>query len=125
MQRLRKRLEVVQAREQRAGGSTRPKSSAASRRARVERSRQRAEQAKAGVDQVEAEEGTDELEDETADDIATDEVEGFAGISAPLGVFGVLGNHDYRERIHCLECDAEPSSDTVSPFPSFSHRTPT
>jgi large subunit ribosomal protein L22 len=58
------RLAVVQARQ--AGGSSRPSSSAASRRARVERSRQRAQAAREGVDAVDA--------DETAEDAAaTDE----------------------------------------------------
>jgi large subunit ribosomal protein L22 len=63
------RLAVVQARQ--AGGSARPSSSAASRRARVERSRQRAQAARDGVDAVEADESA---EDATDEELAADEL---------------------------------------------------
>ena len=63
------RLEVIRAREERAGGG-RPQSSAAGRRARVERSRQKA-----------SDEATDEVDDDVVDaviddDSAVDEVAG-------------------------------------------------
>jgi large subunit ribosomal protein L22 len=63
------RIAVIQARQERAGGSTgrgRPQSSAASRRARVERSRQQA----AGTDSTE-----EVLDAEIVDDEATDAVD--------------------------------------------------
>jgi large subunit ribosomal protein L22 len=69
------RIEIITARQERAGGSTgrgRPQSSSASRRARVERSRQQAGGAEEVIDAIDADE---EIEDaEITDDEATDEV---------------------------------------------------
>lgn len=72
------RIEILTARQERAGGSTgrgRPQSSSASRRARVERSRQQAagETDTSDDDVVDAEIVDDET-DETTDDEITDEV---------------------------------------------------
>jgi large subunit ribosomal protein L22 len=64
------RIAVIQARQERAGGSTgrgRPQSSAASRRARVERSRQQAAESTDTTDEV--------LDAEIVDDEATDAVD--------------------------------------------------
>jgi large subunit ribosomal protein L22 len=65
------RIAIIQARQERAGGSTgrgRPQSSAASRRARVERSRQQAAETTGATDEVlDAEIVDDETTDETVD----------------------------------------------------------
>jgi large subunit ribosomal protein L22 len=80
------RIAVIQARQERAGGSTgrgRPQSSAASRRARVERSRQQAagtETTDTGDDVVDAEIVDDETTDETVD---TTESEAMESAEAP------------------------------------------
>lgn len=92
------RIEIVQAREERAGGSAgrgRPTSSSASRRARVERSRQRdAEQASdvdettADGDAADADGATDEpnasVEDNDADDQGAIAPGEWAGSAEPL-----------------------------------------
>jgi large subunit ribosomal protein L22 len=92
------RIEIVQAREERAGGSAgrgRPTSSSASRRARVERSRQRdAEQASdidettADVDAADDDSATDEpnasAEDSDADDGGAITPGEWAGSAEPL-----------------------------------------
>ncbi len=71
------RIEILTARQERAGGSTgrgRPQSSSASRRARVERSRQQA--AEAGDDVVDAEIVDDEIvDDETTDAVDSETTE--------------------------------------------------
>jgi large subunit ribosomal protein L22 len=73
------RIAIIQARQERAGGSTgrgRPQSSAASRRSRVERSRQQAAGAEEAIDAIDAEEEIldAEITDEVSDTDATDEV---------------------------------------------------
>ncbi len=70
------RIAIIQARQERAGGSTgrgRPQSSAASRRARVERSRQQAAGAEEAIDAIDADEEI--LDAEITDDDATDAVD--------------------------------------------------
>jgi large subunit ribosomal protein L22 len=74
------RIAVIQARQERAGGSTgrgRPQSSAASRRARVERSRQQAAGAEATIDAIDADEEIldAEITDETTEAVDTTESE--------------------------------------------------
>jgi large subunit ribosomal protein L22 len=73
------RIAVIQARQERAGGSVgrgRPQSSAASRRARVERSRQQASVAEEAIDAIDAdEEILDETTDDTVDTTADDAVD--------------------------------------------------
>jgi large subunit ribosomal protein L22 len=67
------RIAVIQARQERAGGTAgrgRPQSSSASRRARVERSRQQAAGAEATIDAIDADEEI--LDADIADDEATD-----------------------------------------------------
>jgi large subunit ribosomal protein L22 len=69
------RIAIIQARQERAGGSVgrgRPQSSAASRRARVERSRQQAAGAEEVIDAIDADEEI--LDAEIIDDETTDEV---------------------------------------------------
>ena len=66
------RIAIIQARQERAGGSGgrgRPQSSSASRRARVERSRQQAEGAESAIDAIDADE---EIIDAEVSDEATD-----------------------------------------------------
>jgi large subunit ribosomal protein L22 len=68
------RIAVIQARQERAGGTAgrgRPQSSSASRRARVERSRQQAAGAEATIDAIDADEEI--LDAEITDDEATDQ----------------------------------------------------
>ena len=68
------RIEILTARQERAGGSAgrgRPQSSSASRRQRVERSRQQAADAEEVIDAIDADE---EVVDAEIDDDATDEV---------------------------------------------------
>ncbi len=68
------RIAIIQARQERAGGTTgrgRPQSSSASRRARVERSRQQAAGAEEAIDAIDADE---EILDAEIIDDATDEV---------------------------------------------------
>lgn len=70
------RIAIIQARQERAGGSTgrgRPQSSAASRRARVERSRQQASGAEEVIDAIDADEEI--LDAEITDDETTDTVD--------------------------------------------------
>ncbi len=70
------RIAIIQARQERAGGSTgrgRPTSSAASRRARVERSRKQAAGAEEVIDAIDADEEI--LDAEIADDETTDAVD--------------------------------------------------
>jgi large subunit ribosomal protein L22 len=72
------RLEIVQARDERAAGSGRPQSSAASRRARVERSRQQAaEQAAAETD------GDDDVVDAVVEEEAPETADGEIAGSVP------------------------------------------
>ena len=69
------RIEIITARQERAGGSTgrgRPQSSSASRRARVERSRQQAGGAEEVIDAIDADEEI--LDAEITDDELTDAV---------------------------------------------------
>ena len=77
------RIAIIQARQERAGGSTgrgRPQSSAASRRQRVERSRQQAAGAEEAIDAIDADEEI--LDAEITDDETTDAVESEATESA-------------------------------------------
>lgn len=70
------RIAIIQARQERAGGTTgrgRPASSSASRRARVERSRQQAAGAEAAIDAIDADEEI--LDAEIIDDESTDAVD--------------------------------------------------
>ncbi len=70
------RIEIITARQERAGGSTgrgRPQSSSASRRARVERSRQQAGGAEEVIDAIDADEEI--LDAEIIDDETTDAVD--------------------------------------------------
>jgi large subunit ribosomal protein L22 len=75
------RIAIIQARQERAGGSVgrgRPQSSAASRRARVERSRNQAGGAEEAIDAIDADEEILDAEitdDEITDDETTDAVE--------------------------------------------------
>jgi large subunit ribosomal protein L22 len=74
------RIAIIQARQERAGGSTgrgRPQSSAASRRARVERSRRQAAGAEEVIDAIDADEEIldAEITDETTDAVDSDVVE--------------------------------------------------
>jgi large subunit ribosomal protein L22 len=82
------RIAVIQARQERAGGSTgrgRPQSSAASRRARVERSRQQAAGAEATIDAIDADEEIldAEITDETTEAVDTTESETTESAEAP------------------------------------------
>ena len=108
------RLEIVQARDERAAGSGRPQSSAASRRARVERSRQQAaEQAAAESD------GDDDVDvvDAVVEEEATDgEIAGSVPATddgeAPEGypVKANTGSQQYHEA--CLLYTSDAADDT-------------
>ena len=92
------RLEIVQARDERAAGSGRPQSSAASRRARVERSRQQAaEQASAEADDVDVVDAV--VEEEATDGEIAGSVPATDDGEAPEGypIKANTGSQQYHE----------------------------
>ena len=83
------RIAIIQARQERAGGSVgrgRPQSSAASRRARVERSRKQAGGAEQAIDAIDADEEILDAEiiDETTDAVDSETVESAEALEADV-----------------------------------------
>ncbi len=82
------RIAIIQARQERAGGTTgrgRPASSSASRRARVERSRQQAAGAEAAIDAIDADEeilDADIIDDESTDAVDSETTESAEALEA-------------------------------------------
>jgi large subunit ribosomal protein L22 len=99
------RIAVIQARQERAGGSAgrgRPQSSAASRRARVERSRQQAATTETTEDVVDAEiidETTDDTVDTTADAVESANTESAEALEADATENDATADADLSEEV--------------------------
>jgi large subunit ribosomal protein L22 len=119
------RIAVIQARQERAGGSTgrgRPQSSAASRRARVERSRQQAAGAEATIDAIDADEEildaeitdeTTDAADETVDATDSETVESAEAPEADVAEDDATADADATEEVTESD-DAEVTDDAAA-----------
>lgn len=107
------RIAIIQARQERAGGSVgrgRPQSSAASRRARVERSRQQASGAEEAIDAIDADEEIldAEITDESADAVDSENTDSAEALEADVTEDDATAEADVTETEESTE-DADPA----------------
>ncbi len=107
------RIAIIQARQERAGGSVgrgRPQSSAASRRARVERSRQQASGAEEAIDAIDADEEIldAEITDESADAVDSENTDSAEALEADVTEDDATAQVDVTETEESTE-DADPA----------------